>query len=220
MLQNAKGPQDVDKLMKDFAGDVRDRAERTASRSSEMMPQLQRIMAHDISAQDAAKMFNVVAPARGRGEEGTSVEAAMKAIQKMKNEGTGEEFGVKRGMSDMEAVQAFSENITERKKNMMAEGDRPTRRRWTNSRQCWPRRRSSPTTARPAAWFAASPGRASRTKASRSTKRSTRQSPRTSRKPRSKNTGRATRAKRDADRDPTRRSPGSNAARNAAGRPG
>ena len=87
-----------------------------------MLPQLQRIMSHEISPQDAAKMFNVVAPASGRGEEGTSVEAAINAIQEMKNENQGEAFGVKRGMSDMESVRAFGENITARKKKLMEAG--------------------------------------------------------------------------------------------------
>jgi hypothetical protein len=120
MLQNAKGPQDVDKLMKDFQ-ETFSLSQKGPVQMGEMLPQLARIMAHDISPQDAAKMFNVVAPA-APGEEGTSAEAAITAIQKMKNENKGEEFGVTRGMSDMESVRAFSENIAARKAKMVAEG--------------------------------------------------------------------------------------------------
>ena len=120
MLQNAKGPQDVEKLMRDFA-ETFALAQKGPVPLGQMLPQMSRLMAYDMSAQDAAKMFNVVAPA-APGEEGTSAEAAISAIQKMKNEGKGEQFGVKRGMTDIEAVKAFGENITDRKKKLMAGG--------------------------------------------------------------------------------------------------
>jgi len=121
MLQQAKGPQDVDKLMKDFQ-ETYAISQKGPVDVKEMIPELQRIMSHDIAPQDAAKMFNIVAPAAGKGQEGTSVEGALRAIQEMKNENTGTEYGVKRGMSDMDSVRAFGENIAERKKKMMAGG--------------------------------------------------------------------------------------------------
>ena len=52
------------------------------------LPQLARIMGHEYPARSGPKMFNIVAPA-SPGEEGTSVEAAFKAIHEMKNKGTG-----------------------------------------------------------------------------------------------------------------------------------
>jgi hypothetical protein len=119
ILQNAEGPQNVDELMKHFATTF-NIAQKGNVDLGEMLPQLARIMAHGISAEESAKMFNIVAPA-APGEEGTSTEAAFRAVQSMKNEGM-EEFGVKRGQTQMESVKAFSENIMERKKALMEGG--------------------------------------------------------------------------------------------------
>ena len=66
-------------------------------------------------------MFSIVSPASPK-EPGIAVEASMRAISEMKAKGTGTEFGVKRGMSQFEAVKAFAENINERKQKLMAGG--------------------------------------------------------------------------------------------------
>jgi hypothetical protein len=120
LLENAKGPQDVDALMEKFSKTF-NILEKGRVPLKQALPQMSRIMAHDIEAEDAAQMFNIVAPV-SPGEEATSVEAAIKSIQKMKNTGKGEEFGVRKGMGDMEAAKAFAENIDQRKQNLMASG--------------------------------------------------------------------------------------------------
>lgn len=120
LLENAKGPQDVDALMQKFSKTF-NILEKGRVPLKQALPQMSRIMAHDIEAEDAAQMFNIVAPV-SPGEEATSVEAAIKSIQKMKNTGKGEEFGVRKGMGDMEAAKAFAENVDQRKRAMMAAG--------------------------------------------------------------------------------------------------
>jgi hypothetical protein len=124
ILQQAKGPQDVNKLMRNFQ-ETFAIGQKGPVKLAEMIPHLQRIMADNISVQDAAKMFNIVAPAAGKGEEGTAVEGALRAIQEMKNENKGREFGVERGMTDMEAVRSFAANIEARKQKMVAGGMNP-----------------------------------------------------------------------------------------------
>ena len=79
------------------------------------------IMGHGISAEEAAKMFSIVAPAR-RAAEGMAVEAALRAVEEMKAKGTGKEFGVKEGMAQYESVKAFAESINKRKQDLVAGG--------------------------------------------------------------------------------------------------
>jgi hypothetical protein len=121
MLQQAKGPQDVNKLMKDFT-EAFAISQKGPVDVKEMIPELQGIMSYGVSGQDAAKMFNIVAPVGRPGEAGISAESAMKAIQEMKNTNKGLEFGVKRGMGQMEAVRAFAANIAGRKQKMTSAG--------------------------------------------------------------------------------------------------
>ncbi|MGP0065043.1 MAG: hypothetical protein ACLQGP_15780 [Isosphaeraceae bacterium] len=120
MLEQAEGPQDVEKLMKDFSEglEVSQKGPVPLKRAATDMS---RIMSHGISFQEAAKMYAIVSPA-ARGEEVTSVEGALRGIQKMKNEGKGAQFGVKEGMSDYESVKAFATNINERQQKLMAGG--------------------------------------------------------------------------------------------------
>jgi hypothetical protein len=66
-------------------------------------------------------MFSIVAPA-SPGDPGVAAEAAMRAIQEMKNKGTGKEFGVEQGMSEYDAVKAFGENINKRTQELVAGG--------------------------------------------------------------------------------------------------
>ena len=93
MLQNAKGPQDVEKLMRDFA-ETFALAQKGPVPLGQMLPQLSRIMAHDILPQDAAKMFNVVGVPRAPGEEGTS--ARGRDHRRPKNEERKQRRGVRR----------------------------------------------------------------------------------------------------------------------------
>ena len=120
LLENAQGPQDVDKLMEQLSRTFTV-LEKGRVPLDCALPQLSRIMAYGVKSEEAAKMFSIVSPA-SPGEEGTSVEAAMRAIQKMKTKGTGEEFGVKQGMGEYAAAKAFSENINKRTQDLMAEG--------------------------------------------------------------------------------------------------
>ena len=63
-------------------------------------------MGHGIEAEEAAKMFSIVSPV-SPGQEGTAVEAALRAIEEMKQKGTGEEFGVKREMAEYASVKSI-----------------------------------------------------------------------------------------------------------------
>jgi hypothetical protein len=120
-LQQAKGPQDVDKLMRDFV-ETYSIAQKGPVDVKQMIPELQGIMARGATGQEAATLFNVVAPVGPSGEAGTSAQRAMSAIMKMKVEGKGKEFGVEDSMKPMEAIKAFSENINKRRDKLLAEG--------------------------------------------------------------------------------------------------
>lgn len=85
------------------------------------MPMMSQIMAHNVSPTEAATLLNVVAPA-SPGEEVTSAEAAMRAIEKMRVSGKGKEFGVTDKMGQYEAIKAFSKNIAARDAAMRAAG--------------------------------------------------------------------------------------------------
>ena len=120
LLEQKTGPQDVDKLMAEFSKTF-NILEKGRTPLSQALPQMSQIMAYGVSSEEAAKMFNVVAPASPK-EPGVGVEAGFKAIQKMKNEGTGEEFGVKAGMSEYESAKAFGQNLSDRKKALTDAG--------------------------------------------------------------------------------------------------
>jgi len=121
MLENAEGPQNVDELMKRFSTTFQV-LQKGRVPLGKALPQLSQIMGHGISAEESAQLFSIVSPA-APGSEGTSVEAALRAIQEMKSKGTGEEFGVKKGMSQFESVEAFAKNLNQRQAKMMAGGD-------------------------------------------------------------------------------------------------
>ena len=120
LLENAKGPQNVDNLMKRLSKTftVLEKGRVPLGRA---LPQMSRIMGHGISAEESAQLFSIASPV-SPGEEGTAVEAALRAIEEMKSKGTGEEFGVKRGMGQFESVKAFAQNIDQRKKALIAGG--------------------------------------------------------------------------------------------------
>jgi hypothetical protein len=86
------------------------------------MPMMSQVMSHGgITPQQAATMLNIVAPA-APGEEITSAEGALRALEEMRVKGTGEKFGVTNKMSKYEAFKAFGRNIAEREKALKAEG--------------------------------------------------------------------------------------------------
>ena len=78
-------------------------------------------MAMGVSSEDAAKMFSVASPA-APGQEGTAVQAAMRAIEQMKVAGKEGMFGVTNKMGPYESVKAFAANMAERKRTLMAGG--------------------------------------------------------------------------------------------------
>jgi hypothetical protein len=120
LLENSKGPQNVDDLMKKFATTFQV-LEKGRVRMERALPQISQIMGHGISAEESAQLFAIASPA-APGQEGTAVEGALRAVEKMKNENTGEEFGVRRGMSQFDSIKAFAENINQRKQEMMKGG--------------------------------------------------------------------------------------------------
>jgi hypothetical protein len=120
LLEQAKGPQDVDTLMKRLS-ETFNVLEKGRVPLSRALPQMSEIMAHGVGAEEAARMFNIVAPA-SPGQEGVAVQAAFRAIEAMKIKGTGQEFGVKEGMTLYESVKAFSEDINKRRQSLLAEG--------------------------------------------------------------------------------------------------
>jgi hypothetical protein len=121
LLENSKGPQDVDALMKRLSTtfQVLQKGRVPLSRA---LPEISQIMGMGVEAEDAAKMYSIVSPAAA-GEEGTSVRAGLRAVNEMKAKGTGDEFGVKSGMSPMESVRAFAANLNDRKQAFVAGGD-------------------------------------------------------------------------------------------------
>ena len=120
LLADSKGPQDVDKLMDRF-GKTYATLEKSRTPVPQLLPQMTRVMSHGITAEQAAQMLAVVAPASPH-EEGVAVEAAFRAIDQIKIKGTGAEFGVKDGMSPLESIKAFATNINERREKLIAAG--------------------------------------------------------------------------------------------------
>jgi hypothetical protein len=120
MLEQAKGKQDVSKLMKDFS-ETSQILQKGRVPMQQAVPELSEIMSYGISAQDAAKMYAIVSPV-AKGSESTSVQAALRATQEMQNKGTGAEFGVTRDMDKMTAVESFARNIEGRRQGFMAQG--------------------------------------------------------------------------------------------------
>ena len=74
LLEQKKGPQDVETLMKELSKTFTV-LEKGRVPLAQALPQMTQIMGHGISAEEAAKMFSIVAPA-SPGQEGTAVEAA------------------------------------------------------------------------------------------------------------------------------------------------
>ena len=75
--------------------------ERPRSARASCFPQhTPRSWRHGIASEEAAKLFSIASPA-APGQEGNTVESALKAIEEMKAESKGEEFGVKRGMGQI-----------------------------------------------------------------------------------------------------------------------
>jgi hypothetical protein len=120
-LQQARGPQEVDKIMRDFVESY-NIAQKGPVPVADMIKQLPGIMSYGMTAQEAAMGFNIVAPSGEAGQAGTSTQRAMDAIQKMKTSDKGLEFGVRKGMGQMEAIAAFATNIDDRRKNLIARG--------------------------------------------------------------------------------------------------
>jgi hypothetical protein len=120
LLENAKGPQNVEDLMKKL-GRTFNVLEKGRVPLGQALPQISQIMGHGIESEEAAKLFSIASPAAA-GQEGNAVESALKAIEEMKAEGKGDEFGVKRGMGQYESVKAFAENINKRKADLVASG--------------------------------------------------------------------------------------------------
>jgi hypothetical protein len=120
ILQQKTGKQDVDKLMKEFsvAFQVMEKGQVAIERAA---PEVAELMAMGVSSADAAKMFSVAAPA-APGQEGASIQAAMRAIEEMKVAGKEKEFGVTNDMNPYQSVKAFSENLGKRKTDLIAGG--------------------------------------------------------------------------------------------------
>lgn len=91
LLEQSKGPQDPEELMKRLS-QIFNVLEKGRVPLARALPQMSEIMGHGVSGEEAARMFNIVAPA-SPGQEGTAVQAAFRAVGEMKNKGTG---GVRR----------------------------------------------------------------------------------------------------------------------------
>lgn len=114
ILQQKTGPQKVDDLMEEFSkvANVTDKGQVKLSRAA---PQIAELLAMGLDPVEAAQAFAIAAPA-APGQEGTAVQAAMRAITKMKVDGKEGQFGVNNNMSPYESLKAFGANMAERKK--------------------------------------------------------------------------------------------------------
>ncbi len=120
LLENAKGPQDVDELMAKLSRtfNVLEKGRVPLNRA---LPQMSQIMGPNIGAEEAAKLFAIASPA-APGQEGNAVESVLKAIEEMKVEDKNQQFGVTEDMSQYESIKAFAENMKKRKEDFMAAG--------------------------------------------------------------------------------------------------
>lgn len=120
LLAQKQGPQEVDELMKELNRTFTV-LEKGRTPLKQALPQMSQIMGHGVGAEEAAKLFSVIVPA-SPGDPGVAVESALKAIEEIKAKGTGEEFGVKRGMGQYESFKAFAQNVNARKQKLVSQG--------------------------------------------------------------------------------------------------
>jgi hypothetical protein len=120
LLEHARAKQNVGNLMQRF-GKVFQVLEKGRVPLTRALPQLSKIMGMGVSTEEADRMF-AIALVAALDQEGVAGQANLRAIQGMKNKGTGEEFGVKRGMGQYESVKAFAENLKQRRKALVGQG--------------------------------------------------------------------------------------------------
>ena len=115
ILQQKTGPQDVDKLMQEFsiAFQVMEKGQVKIERAAPKWPNLWRW-----AYRRPTRRRCFPSPRRrGAGQEGTSVQAAMRTIEEMKIAGKEKEFGVNNDMNPYESVKAFGQNMGGRKQD-------------------------------------------------------------------------------------------------------
>jgi hypothetical protein len=109
LLETAKGPQDVEKLMSSF-GRVYETLKKSRTPVEQLLPQMARITAYGVSPEDAAQLLSVIAPGMP-GEEQTGIENTFKAIRELKLGGKAAEYGIDTGATKYEQVKQLAENI-------------------------------------------------------------------------------------------------------------
>ncbi len=123
ILQQRKGKQNVESLMAEFSKAF-NVSEKGQVRFERAAPEIAELMAMGVPSKEAAEMFSVAAPA-SPGQEGTIVQAGMRALKSMQIEGKEEMFGVNNKMTRYEGIKAFGENMSKRLKEFEAGGMTP-----------------------------------------------------------------------------------------------
>jgi len=120
ILQQKTGPQNVDKLMQEFsvAFQVMEKGQVDIARAA---PEVAELMAMGVKTVEAAKLFSVVSPA-APGQEGTSTQAALRAIEDLRISGKAGEFGIGEDMTPYEAAKAFGTNLAARRADLLKGG--------------------------------------------------------------------------------------------------
>jgi len=112
ILQFANGPIDTNQAMAQF-GRAFKTLERATTPVPQLLPQMSRIMSRGASSDEAAQLLNL-ASGINPGEEGTTVDATLRAINKTIRKGKGDELGVTNAMSPLQKVRAASQKLNDR----------------------------------------------------------------------------------------------------------
>lgn len=113
LLEQSKGPRNVKDLMGEYAKTY-EVLKKSRTPVQQLLPQVSRITAYDVSPEEAAKLLSVIAPAMP-GEEQTGIENTFKAIRELETGGKSGQVGIKEGMSQYEKVKALAKYVNDQK---------------------------------------------------------------------------------------------------------
>lgn len=120
ILEQSKGPLTPDQAMAQVNPALKILQEGRIE-LSRGLPMMSQIMSHGIPANQAATLLSTTAMA-APGQETTTVEGSLRALEEMRVAGKENQFGVTNKMSKYEGLKAFGQNIIDRDQANLAQG--------------------------------------------------------------------------------------------------
>ena len=115
LLEQSKGPRNVKDLMNEY-GKTYEVLKKSRTPVQQLLPQVSRITAYDVSPVEAAELLSVIAPAMP-GEEQTGIENTFKAIRELETSGKAGTVGINDKMSQFEKVKTLAAYVNAQKAN-------------------------------------------------------------------------------------------------------